>query len=111
MARALLKNPRILILDEATSNLDTESERLVQDALDRLRRGRTTVVITHTLADAVSILKREYRSIDRLWTSWGDYDRELISPGGGIFERQAKSIPVSPEMRRCGRRCSPSRKR
>lgn len=58
IARALLKNPKLLILDEATSNLDTASEHLVQDALRVLMKGRTTIVIAHRLAtvkDADSI--------------------------------------------------------
>jgi subfamily B ATP-binding cassette protein MsbA len=63
IARAVLKNPRILMLDEATSALDSESERLVQEALDRLMKGRTTFVVAHRLttiqgADRILVLNK-----------------------------------------------------
>ena len=50
IARAILKNPPVLILDEATSALDTESEKLVQEALERLMHNRTTLVVAHRLS-------------------------------------------------------------
>jgi len=69
IARALLRDPRILILDEATSNLDAESERLVQDALETLMANRTTIIIAHRLS---TIQKA---------------DRILVIDGGRIVEQ------------------------
>lgn len=80
IARAILKNPRILILDEATSALDTESERVVQDALDRLMIGRTSFVIAHrlsTIKNADKILALEHGAL----VEAGTHD-ELIAKNG-----------------------------
>lgn len=84
IARALLKDPPILILDEATSALDTESERAVQDALERLMAGRTTLVIAHRLstvrrADLIVVLERG-RLVER------GRHAELLALGG-VYRR------------------------
>jgi ATP-binding cassette subfamily B protein len=68
IARAVLKDPRILVLDEATSALDAESEHLVKEALDRLMRGRTTLVIAHRLSTVL------------------DADRVVVIDGGRIVQ-------------------------
>jgi ABC-type multidrug transport system fused ATPase/permease subunit len=68
IARAILKNPGILILDEATSALDSESEQLVQQAMDELMKNRTTIVIAHRLATI--------RKVDKI----------LVIDGGSIVE-------------------------
>ena len=80
IARAVLKNPPILILDEATSALDTESERLVQEALERLMKDRTTIVVAHRLstisgADLICVLQ-DGKIVER-----GTH-QELIDSGG-----------------------------
>lgn len=85
IARAVFKNPSILILDEATSSLDTESEKLVQDALNKLMEGRTTLVIAHRLstikeADEIIILQ-DGRIIEK-----GRHD-ELIEIEESVYRR------------------------
>jgi ABC-type multidrug transport system fused ATPase/permease subunit len=83
IARAVLKNPRILILDEATSSLDSESERLVQDALEKLMVGRTSIVIAHrlsTIRKADQILVIENGEI----VEKGTHD-ELLALKNGIY--------------------------
>ncbi|MGF1451545.1 MAG: ABC transporter ATP-binding protein [Opitutales bacterium] len=85
IARALLRNPRILILDEATSALDYQSERLVQEALDRLCAGRTTITIAHRLstvraADTVVVM-RDGRIVEK-----GPYGALANRKGGAFAE-------------------------
>jgi len=82
IARALLRDPKVLILDEATSALDYESERLVQEAFERLAHGRTTITIAHRLstirnADRIIVLKKGKKvsegSWDELASKEGDF--------------------------------------
>ena len=77
IARAVLADPEILILDEATSSLDAESESLVQEALRRLMAGRTTVVVAHRLSTVI------------------DADRLVVIDGGRIVERGAHHDLIS----------------
>jgi ABC-type multidrug transport system fused ATPase/permease subunit len=83
IARAILKDPAILILDEATSSLDAESEALVQEALNELMKGRTTLIIAHRLATI--------RKVDRIYVLAGGKiveqgnHQELVQDPGGIY--------------------------
>jgi ABC-type multidrug transport system fused ATPase/permease subunit len=84
IARALLKNPSILILDEATSSLDSESEKLVQEALEYLMEGRTSIIIAHRLAtirnaDAILVLN------DGVIAESGTH-KELLEIENGIYK-------------------------
>ena len=83
IARAILRNPAILILDEATSSLDSESESLVQQALDALMQGRTSVIIAHRLstvrrADCIYVIK-EGEVVES-----GTHD-ELVARPDGVY--------------------------
>jgi len=88
IARAVLKNPAILILDEATSSLDSESEQLVQDALDKLMIGRTSIVIAHrlsTIKDADKIVVLHQGEIVEEGTH-----HELVNLENGFYVKLSK---------------------
>jgi len=88
IARAMLKNPQLLILDEATSSLDSESERLVQDALDKLMQGRTSIVIAHrlsTIRNADKILVLDHGELVETGTH-----KELMEKENGIYQKLSK---------------------
>ncbi|KAK9696899.1 hypothetical protein RND81_08G004200 [Saponaria officinalis] len=85
IARAILKNPRILLLDEATSALDAESERIVQDALDRIMTNRTTVIVAHRLttiknADMIAVV-HQGKILEK-----GSHDELIRDPEGGYSQ-------------------------
>jgi len=88
IARAILKDPTILILDEATSSLDAESERIVQEALDKLMLGRTSIIIAHRLATIRDVDKIYVLEEGKIVES-GSHD-ELVQKKGGAYSSLAR---------------------
>ena len=88
IARAILKDPAILILDEATSSLDAESERLVQEALDELMQNRTTLIIAHRLA-TIRKVDQIYVLRDGLIAEQGTHD-QLAALYEGLYANLVK---------------------
>jgi ATP-binding cassette, subfamily B, bacterial len=95
IARTILRNPPVLVLDEATSSLDTQTERLVQEALERLSEGRTTIAIAHrlsTVRDADQIVVLDRGRVAEV----GTYD-ELLARGGRFAELASRGDGVVPQ--------------
>ena len=96
IARALLRDPRLLILDEATSSLDNESEHLVQQALERLMKDRTTVVIAHRLstvqnADKIVVIEQGHIIEE------GKHE-ELLAHGGAYYRLYTQDFQAQAEQ-------------
>jgi len=104
IARALLKNPPILILDEATSNLDSDSEKAVQTALDELMKGRTTLIVAHRLS-TIRNVDRIYVLVNGEITEVGSHDELLAMDGefARLYKMQfASGHPEAPDDRPAG---------